>query len=81
LDWRQLKAKFSHQSKTGWWDFNVRNTIMEDLKYYINDHYVTEKYFWHAIQSLISQSKIGRLLAGEKMIIGGVSYQIVEAKN
>jgi hypothetical protein len=49
---------------------------MEDLKYYINDHYVTEKYFWHAIQSLVSQSKIGRLLAGEKMIIGGVSYQM-----
>lgn len=50
---------------------------MGDMKCFINDHYVSESYFWHAVQGMVGQSGIERLMAGQKLLIGGVTYQIV----
>lgn len=49
-----------------------------NLRHYINDHFVTESYFWHAIQGMLNEARLERLMVGERIVIGGVSYQIVE---
>lgn len=45
---------------------------------YINNTRVSESYFWHAVQGLLSQTQIYHLFEGCEVWIGGVSYRTVK---
>ena len=47
------------------------------MEFYINNRRETESFFWNSLQGIASESQRCRLLDGNEVIIGGVSYQIV----
>ena len=49
---------------------------MINMEYYIDNQRASESYFWNALHGIASEAQKCRLLEGNKVIIGGVCYQI-----
>lgn len=44
--------------------------------YLINDNRCTESHFWNCLHGLASESQIKRILEGQLILIGGITYKI-----
>lgn len=54
-----------------------KETELYKIEYYIDDRRKTESYFWNSIHAIARESQKCKLLDGDKVIIGGVNYQIL----
>ena len=49
---------------------------MINMEYNIDDQRASESYFWNSLHGIASEKQKCRLLEGNKVIVGGVCYQI-----
>lgn len=51
------------------------------MEYYIDDHRQTERDFWYKLDGVASEWQKKAVLDGEKVIAGGMIFQIIVSDN